>query len=211
MASKMTSRPGNRPEGVGAASPPRLAAPARREQILDVALEVIGAAGYHGASMNDIAEAAGVTKPVLYQHFESKHQLYLALIDAAGDRMIGAIGDATANAPDGRSQTELGFQAYFRWVADNRNAFMLLFGGNARRDDEFSRAVRRITDSAAEAIAPLIAVDMDPERRRTIAHGLVGLAEGTSRYLIERGERFEPDEVAATVSRLAWAGLRALG
>lgn len=211
MASKMTSRPGNRAEGAATTSPPRLAASARREQILDVALEVIGAAGYHGASMNDIAEAAGVTKPVLYQHFESKHQLYLALIDAAGERMIGAIADATANAPDGRSQTELGFRAYFRWVADDRDAFMLLFGGNARRDDEFSRAVRRITDSAAEAIAPLIAVDMDPERRRTIAHGLAGLAEGTSRYLIERAEPFDPDEVAATVSRLAWAGLRALG
>ena len=61
------------------ASSPRLSATARREQILDVALEVFGRAGFHGASMNDVADAAGVTKPVLYQHFDSKRELYRAL------------------------------------------------------------------------------------------------------------------------------------
>jgi AcrR family transcriptional regulator len=193
------------------APPARLSAAARREQILSVALEVLGGVGYHGASMNDIAEAAGVTKPVLYQHFASKRELYLALIDAAGERLISAIGAATADVTDGRRQTELGFRAYFSWVANEHHAFMLLFGGGARRDDEFALAVRRITSDAAQAIAPLIAVDIDDEYRRTVAHGLVGLAEGASRRLIERGEGFDPEEVAATISRLAWAGLRALG
>ena len=66
----------------------RLTATARREQLLDVALEVFARAGYHGTSMNDVAEAAGVTKPVLYQHFESKRELYQALLDEVGDRML---------------------------------------------------------------------------------------------------------------------------
>ena len=189
----------------------RLPADARREQILDVALEVLGRAGYHGASMNDIAEAAGVTKPVLYQHFDSKRELFLALLHTVGDRLLSAIVRATADAADGKAQTELGFRAYFRWVAHDHDAFMLLFGGGARRDDEFREAVRRITDEAAEAIAPLIAVAIDEEERRTIAHGLVGLAEGASRRLVDRGEPFDPDEVARSISRLAWAGLRALG
>lgn len=190
----------------------RLPADARREQILDVALEVMARSGYHGTSMNDIAEAAGVTKPVLYQHFDSKRDLYLALLDEVGGRMLAEIGRATSDAPDGKSQTELGFQAYFRWVANDMHAFLLLFGGGSRRDDEFREAVRRITDHAASAIAPLIAVDeMDEEERRTIAHALVGLAEGASRRLVERGEPFDPDAVARSVSRLAWAGLRALG
>jgi AcrR family transcriptional regulator len=189
----------------------RLPATARREQILDVALEVLGRAGYHGASMNDIADAAGVTKPVLYQHFDSKRDLFHALLDEVGARLLTAITVATADASDGKSQTERGFQAYFRWVANDHDAFMLLFGGGARRDDEFNTAVRRITDLAASSIAPLIAVDIDPEQRRTIAHALVGLAEGASRLLVERGDTFDPDEVARTVSRLAWAGLRALG
>ena len=94
----------------------RLSATARREQLLDVALEVFAHTGYHDTSMNDVAEAAGVTKPVLYQHFESKRDLYLALLDEVGAEMIRAITEATASAPDGKRKTELGFAAYFRWV-----------------------------------------------------------------------------------------------
>ncbi|MDA2946158.1 MAG: TetR/AcrR family transcriptional regulator [Actinomycetota bacterium] len=188
----------------------RLTAAARREQILDVALEIFGRSGYHGASMNEIAEAAGVTKPVLYQHFDSKSDLFSALLDEVGTRMRTAISKATADADDGKSQTRLGFLAYFRWVATDHDGFRLLFGGAARHDAEFTEQVRRITSDAASAIAPLIAVDLDPERRRIISHALVGLAEGASRRLLDKGTEFDPDEIAATVSALAWAGLRAL-
>lgn len=188
----------------------RLSADARREQILDVAIDVFGRAGYYGASMNDIAEAAGVTKPVLYQHFDSKSDLYSALLGEVGSRMLEAIAKATADATDGKQQTEQGFQAYFRWVAHRHDEFMLLFGGSARHDGEFSTQIRRITNAAAEAIAPLITVDIEPEHRTTLAHALVGLAEGASRRLVGLGEAFEPDEIAREVSALAWAGLRAV-
>jgi hypothetical protein len=87
---------------------------------------------------------------------------------------------------------------------------MLLFGGGARHAEEFGSRIRRITDEAAAAIAPLIAVDIDPEHRQTLAHALVGLAEGASRRLVGLGEQFDPDEVAREVSALAWAGLRAV-
>jgi AcrR family transcriptional regulator len=186
----------------------RLNAVARREQLLDVALEVFARAGYHGASMNDVAEAAGVTKPVLYQHFESKRELYRALLDEVGTRLLAAIGSATAGTTDGREQTELGFQAYFRWVAEDHDAFRLIYGSGARRDEEFNRAVRQVTAGAAAAIAPLIAADIDDEHKLTLAHAIVGLAEGASRRLVERGESFDPDVVARQVSDLAWAGLR---
>lgn len=189
---------------------PRLSADARREQILDVAIDVFGRAGYYGASMNDIADAAGVTKPVLYQHFDSKSDLYSALLDAVGARMLASIAKATADAPDGKAQTQRGFQAYFRWVSQRHDEFMLLFGSSARHDGEFSAQIRRITDEAADAIAPLIAVDIDPGHRRTLAHALVGLAEGASRRLVGLGEAFDADEIALEVSALAWAGLRAV-
>jgi AcrR family transcriptional regulator len=189
---------------------PRLSADARREQILDVAIEVFGRAGYYGASMNDIAEAAGVTKPVLYQHFDSKGDLYGALLDEVGNRLISAISKATADAADGREQTEQGFLAYFRWVAQRHDEFMLLFGGSAQHAEEFSARIRRITDEAAAAIAPLIAVDIDPIHRDTLAHGLVGLAEGASRRLVGLGESFDADAVAREIAGLAWAGLRAV-
>jgi AcrR family transcriptional regulator len=189
---------------------PRLSADARREQILDVAIDVFGRAGYFGASMNDIAEAAGVTKPVLYQHFDSKSDLYSALLEEVGARMLDAIAKATADATNGKQQTEQGFLAYFRWVAHRHDEFMLLFGGSAHHDGEFSAQVRRITDDAAAAIASLISVDIEPTHRSTLAHAIVGLAEGASRRLVGLGEAFEPDEIAREVSALAWAGLRAI-
>lgn len=189
----------------------RLPAGERREQIIDKAVTVFARSGYHGASMNDVAEAAGVTKPVLYQHFASKQDLYLALIDDVGKRMIDAIGKATAGATDGRTQTELGFRAYFRWVADDHDGFLLLFSTQANRDAAATKAIRAITSEAASAIAPLIAIEIDHEQRRTLAHGLVGLAEGVSRRLVERGDEFDPDELARLVANLAWAGLRAVG
>ncbi|WP_394934723.1 TetR/AcrR family transcriptional regulator [uncultured Ilumatobacter sp.] len=188
----------------------RLSATARREQILHVALEVFANSGFHGASMNDIAEAAGVTKPVLYQHFDSKRDLYQALIEEVGNRLRTNIGKATAEATNGKSQTELGFRAYFRWVADDHDGFRLLFGSGSRRDDEFNEAIRKIIAESARAVAPLIAVDIDESHRETLAHALVGLAEGASRRLVGLGQDFDPDAIAAEVSALAWAGLRAV-
>ncbi|CAN5809904.1 TetR/AcrR family transcriptional regulator [soil metagenome] len=188
----------------------RLPAPARREQILAVALAVFSVDGYHNTSMNEVAEAAGVTKPVLYQHFDSKRELYRALLDEVGERLLAAITEATATVTDGKSRTEAGFLGYFRWVAEDHASFRLLFGGGARRDDEFSAAVRRVTAAAAGAIAPLIEFEIDEERKLMLAHALVGLAEGASRMLVDHGEVFDPDDVAAAVSGLAWAGLRAV-
>ncbi len=186
----------------------RLPASERREQILDVAIQVFARSGFHGTSMNDIADAAGVTKPVLYQHFDSKQDLYLALLDEVGHRMLDRISAAQAGATTGRALTELGFHAYFEWVADDHDAFLLLYGTRANRDEESTVAVRRITAEAARAIEPLIAANIAPEHRRTLAHGLVGLAEGVSRHLVERGERFDPKVLGDQVANLAWAGLR---
>jgi len=188
----------------------RLPAEERRDQLLDVALEVFATAGFHGASMNDVAEAAGVTKPVLYQHFDSKNDLFAALLDEVGRRMRTAIDKATADAVDGKDATIRGFRAYFRWVAADLDGFRLLFGGAARHDAAFAEQVRAITSDAATAIAPLIAADVDDDTRRLIAHGLVGLAEGSSRRILAHGQPFDPDAVAETVAGLAWAGLRSL-
>ena len=188
----------------------RLPAPARREQILDVSVQVFARNGFHSTSMNDVADAAGVTKPVLYQHFDSKQDLYLALLEEAGLRLRNAVAKGVASASNGKEMTELGFKAYFRWVADDHDAFLLLFGSRANRDEESTQAIRRITAEAAHAIAPLIAADIEPEHQRLLAQGLVGLAEGVSRHLVERGETFDPEVLGQQIADIAWAGLRAV-
>jgi len=181
----------------------------RREQLLAVALDVFAGEGYHQTSMNQIAEAAGITKPVLYQHFASKRELYLALIEEAGGRLLHIITAPSITETNGRRRVELGFLAYFQWVYDDHDSFQLLFGGGSRRDAEFSEAAGKFQSRVADAIEPLITADIDTEHRRTLAHAIVGLAEGVSRRLIRLGNDFDPELIARQVSELAWAGLRA--
>ena len=188
----------------------RLPAPRRKEQLLDVALHVFAERGFHLTSMNDVADAAGVTKPVLYQHFPSKRALYLELLRTVGDRLMAAIADATAGAPP-RAQVEAGLRAYFRFVAGDAAAYRLMFGGGTRRDLEFAEEATRVERSIAGVIAELIDVPGLAEHDRLLyAHGIVGLAEGTSRHWITDQLELDPDDVAARVADLAWRGLRGL-
>ena len=187
----------------------RLPAPRRRRQLLTVALRVFAERGYHPTSMNDLAEAAGVTKPVLYQHFRSKRALYLELLEDVGEQLRAAIDKATTEAGTPREQVQAGFLAYFQFVAEQQLAFQLLFGGGARRDEEFADAVRRVEVSIADSIAALIVVEgLDDDRRRLLAHGVVGVAEGTSRHWLANGMTGSAEVLADQVAALAWAGLR---
>ncbi len=187
----------------------RLPAARRRKQLLDVALRVFADRGFHPTSMNDLAEAAGVTKPVLYQHFGSKRELYLELLEEVGDRLRDAIGKATSEAASPREQVQRGFAAYFRFVADNEAAFQVLFGGGTRRDEEFAAHALRVEESIADGIASRIdVVGLDDVTRRLLAHAIVGLAEGASRHWLRHQHGADPEELAATVADLAWAGLR---
>ena len=194
--------------GYGPLVAPRLPANERRDQLLTVAVDVFARKGFHGTSMDDVAKAAGVTKPVVYQHFASKRRLYLELLSDVGNRLLLAIGAATAGAPSPRAQVERGFAAYFQWVADDHDSFTLLFGSGARRDREFAEAVRRVERTIADAITPLIAADIDDDHRALLAAALVGLAEATSRRLVGAGHSFDVVRVSRQLADLAYAGLR---
>jgi len=190
--------------------PVRLPAAERRDQLLAVALGVFSRQGFHAASMNEIAEAAGVTKPVLYQHFASKRQLYRELLDEVATTMLTMITDAAKRATSPREEVELGFRAYFGFVADNTASFLLLFGSGARRDEEFAAAVRQLEMRIADTIAPLIAADIEPQHRRIVAHAILGIAEATSRLWVEEGMKGNIDLLASEVADLTWAGLRGI-
>jgi AcrR family transcriptional regulator len=189
----------------------RLPAARRRQQLLEVALQVFGEVGFHPTSMNDVAEAAGVTKPVLYQHFRSKRDLYREVLTDVGAHLLDEITKATTAAAGPREQVELGFVAYFRFVAANEAAFRVLFGGGTRRDEEFAAQVALVEGAIADAIATLIDVEgLDAVQRKQIAHGLVGLAEGTSRLWMDDGAQQAPEDVARLLADFAWNGLRGI-
>ena len=105
----------------------RLTAEARRAQLLSVAREVFAEDGYPGAAMEKIAQRAGVTKPVLYQHFEGKKELYLALLDSDMSRLLAQVSGAIESAHDNPSRIRKGLAAYFNYIEANVDSFRLLF------------------------------------------------------------------------------------
>ena len=195
----------------------RLPADRRREQLLEVALTLFAERGLSATTMDDIAEAAGVTKPLLYQHFDSKRALYLELVGSVAQTMLEAIGKAVAAAPGPRQQVEGGFAAYFDLVVTRSDAFNLLFGSNVPNDPELSQAVRQVEESIAEVVGALIDAGLDEDHRRLLAHAVVGMAEGASRHFLENRvatdgspDVSEAHRLAARVADLAWAGLRSV-
>src|SRR5919199_3171500 len=84
----------------------RLSRDARRAQLLVAARDVFAAHGYHAAAMDDIAERAGVSKPVLYQHFPGKLELYLALLDTHCDAIIAKVRDAMLATTDNKERVK---------------------------------------------------------------------------------------------------------
>jgi AcrR family transcriptional regulator len=199
----------------------RLPADRRREQLLDVALRLFASSGFNATTMDDIAEAAGVTKPLLYQHFDSKRALYLELVDTVAGSLLEAIGKAVAEAEGPRQQVEGGFAAYFHLVVTHEDAFKLLFGSEMPNDPELSRAAHGVERTIAEAIEVLIDAGLEEDHRRMLAYAVVGMAEGASRYYLDRRGNKEPvsasselanqaPRLASRLADLAWAGLRSV-
>ena len=201
------------------ASARRLTAEQRRQQLYAVALELFAQRGYRATTMDDIAEAAGVTKPLLYQHFSSKRALYLELVDSIARDLLSAVREAVMRADGPRQQVELGFAASFRLVVSREAEFRLLYGRDHADDMELGRALRAVEDAIAEAIDPLIDAGLEPDHRRLLAYGIVGMAEGASRRFMEQRPEGKSDaavvdeeaqRLAGRMADLAWAGLRSV-
>ena len=187
----------------------RLPAARRREQLLEVALEVFGELGFHPASMNDVAEAAGVTKPVLYQHFRSKRELFREVLHDVGERLVAAVAGATATARGPRERVEAGFRAYFGFIEQDPAAFRLLYGATVRHDEEFDAVLAATVDRIAEAVLPLIEIPGPDQQRRVVSHALVGIGEAVARReLAQCDAPFDPDVLTGWVVELVWYGLR---
>lgn len=190
----------------------RLPGPERRKQLLDVALDVFGVGGYSEASMSDIAAAAGVTKPVVYQHFPSKRALFLEVLDECGRSMQTAVEKATSNAGSGREQVEQGFRAFVGFFEERPAAFRVLFSDVSRSDPEFAAKGRAVELAVAERITDLITVEnLSAPERSVLAHGIVGLAEGACRHWMDHETAIDTERVSRLLANLAWSGLRGAG
>ncbi|MCV2488645.1 TetR/AcrR family transcriptional regulator [Geodermatophilus sp. YIM 151500] len=199
--------------------PPRAAAPARRTarlprnarrlQLLRAAQDVFVAQGFHAAAMDDIAVRAGVSKPVLYQHFPGKRELYLALLEEHVGVLAERVGDAMSGIDDNRARVDAAVRAYFDFIDAEGEAFRLVFESDLRNDGDVRATVDRGTRVCVEAIAEVIAADTgaDAERALLLASGLTGLAETSARWWLPRKGTVSRDEAVSLMSSLAWRGI----
>jgi AcrR family transcriptional regulator len=176
-----------------------------------VARELFAAGGFHATSMDDVAEAAGVTKPVLYQHFPSKRALYRELLEDVGRRLLAEITAAAAPADNGRERVQNGMAAYFRFVTDNQPAFRLLFGASVRNDAEFAEVASRVLEHMAEAVERMLDVDLPAEQKAVLAHAVIGMAEAVGRRALrDEAAEQDPELLAHWTAELVWYGLRGI-
>jgi AcrR family transcriptional regulator len=183
---------------------------ARRAQLLESALEVFVAQGYHAAAMDDIAEKAGVSKPVLYQHFPGKLELYLALLDQSCDTIIEACNDALAATDDNKQRVTATMHVFYNYVASAQGAFRLVFESDLTNEKSVRERVDRVTRECAEAIAEVIHEDtgLPGEQSRLLAVSLVGMAQVSARFWLDTGHDISQDDAATLVAGLAWRGIR---
>lgn len=189
--------------------PTRLPRSARRKQLLAAAQDVFVAQGYHAAAMDDIAERAGVSKPVLYQHFPGKLELYLALLDTHCDAFAEKIRNAMSATTDNSERVKGAMHAYFDFVSHESEAFRLVFESDLRNDPAVRARVDRMERLAVDAVTETIMADTGASRVRAeiLAAGLCGAAQVAARFWLAGGREVSQEEAEQLMSTLAWRGI----
>jgi AcrR family transcriptional regulator len=185
---------------------PRLA---RRTQLLGAAQEVFVAQGYHSAAMDDIADRAGVSKPVLYQHFPGKLDLYLALLDQHCESLVNAVRSALTSTSDNKHRVAATMEAYFHFVEHESGAFRLVFESDLTNEPAVRDRVNQVELDCAKLISAVIAEDtgLGTEESMVLAIGLTGISQVTARYWLTAGMPVPRDTATRLISQLAWRGI----
>ena len=187
----------------------RLPRDERRAQLLAAALEVFTSAGYHSAAMDEIADRAGVSKPVLYQHFPSKLDLYLAVLDIHIDSLVFEIQKAIASTPDNSNRVRATVVAYFNFIESEGEAFRLLYESDMSVEPAVRERLTRMTYDCAAAISAIISLDtgLPQEAAMLLGVGLIGSAQITARHWLGRDSKLSRQQATDLVSNLMWRGI----
>jgi AcrR family transcriptional regulator len=181
----------------------------RRSQLLTAALEIFTQSGYHAASMDEIADRAGVSKPVLYQHFPSKLDLYLAVLDTHIDSLVFAIQRAIASTNDNSLRVIETIKAYYDFIDSEGEAFRLLFESDMSVEPQVRERLNRMTYDCAAAVSAVISLDtgLDKEPSMLLAIGIIGNAQITARHWLDRDSKLTKSDAISLVTNLIWRGI----
>jgi AcrR family transcriptional regulator len=187
----------------------RLPKPARRRQLLGAAQEVFVAQGYHAAAMDEIAERAGVSKPVLYQHFPGKLELYLALLDESAQALTATVRTALESTTDNKQRVTATFTAFFDFVGSTGQAFRLVFESDLRNEPAVRARLDATMRDCAEMVSEIIREDagVGDLEAHLLGMGLVGMAHVSATYWVSTGRVIPKDAAEQLLARLAWRGI----
>ena len=187
----------------------RLPRTERRAQLLAAAQRVFAENGYHAAAMDEIAEVAGVSKPVLYQHFPGKLDLYIALLESHVDELVKRVQNALDSTTENKQRVPATVGAFFDFVSNDAGAFRMVFESDLRGEPSVQEAVDRATSASVDAITETITADAGlPEpQAQLLASGLVGLSQVSARYWQDNHNTIDRDEAVALIATLAWRGI----
>ena len=187
----------------------RLPRDERRAILLSAALEVFTAAGYHSAAMDEIADRANVSKPVLYQHCPSKLDLYLAVLDLHIDSLVFELQKAISSTPDNEQRVHATVVAYFAFIENEGEAFRLLFESDMNVEPQVRERLNRMTYDTAAAVSAIISNDtgLPKEVAMMLGVGLIGYTQVTARHWLDRDSKLSRQQAVELVENLMWRGI----
>ena len=198
----------------------RLPRETRERQILDAAVQVFSAAGYHSASMDDISGVAGISKPMIYAYLGTKEDLFAACIRRESVRLVEAV--IAGAAPDLPPDVQLwhGLRAFFTFVGRNQNGWRVLHRQARAEGGPFTEQVDAIRERAITTIVALLinaarGVDVDDvgetalQSGEMLAAALVGAGESLADWWLDHQEE-SIDLLAVRLMNLVWTGFGSL-
>ena len=189
----------------------RLPRSARRVQLLSAAQEVFVEHGYHAAAMDEIADRAGVSKPVLYQHFPGKLELYLAILDLHNAELLAGVKAAMDATDNNKARVAAAISAYFEFVDREDAPFRLVFESDLTNDIAVRQRVDLVEQTISHAIADIITEDAGLARPEAELLGvaMAGMAQVSARYWLQSQRRIPREAAADLIAQLSWRGIRA--
>lgn len=181
----------------------------RRALLLEAALAAFAEKGYHATAMDDIAERAGVSKPVLYQHFASKLELYLALAERVCDDIVETIEASLESTTDNAERIRACLRAYFEFVDRPGSGYPLVFSSDMGGEPAVALLLDNAVARCAGAIGKVLQEETHLSLEESVLLGstLVGMAQSAARHWVENDSGLPLDRAADLVTTLAWRGM----
>ncbi len=196
----------------GAAPRRRMAASDRRLAILEAARAAFAEGGFHQTSLDAVAEQAGVSKALIYEHFDSKRELYLAMLEMHTDELVERVTAAVTAAEQPEERMRSGLEAFFGFVEERRGAWRIMFRNPG--DPDVAVYMERLRDGVAAVVAALMSEEAEqafpdaPERERIIqmvAQQLVGAMQALADWW-DLHREIPREQVIQGAMDFAWSG-----